>query len=404
MILVVMVFAILLLDGVDVQLLAMVAPVVVKEWAVSKAAFAIPMSAALVGMAAGSSFGGKLGDRFGHRIILVGAALLFGVATISTSLSLDVVQLAILRVIGGLGFGAATPNGVALVSEWLKRGSRHDAVALLSIGPPSGALVGTFGVMALLPLVGWRGCFVVAGIVTLILTGIFWQTSRYADDRKVPETLPILSPEPAPERLLTRSLARTNIGIWLSFFSLSIALFATTIWSPVFLSAAGLPLELALQGIFWFSLMSITTSLFTGRAIIRFGSLSVLLVQLAGATAVSVANALILVSGTAPDAPWLVFLCMAGLGACVGSGMASLYILASASYPARLRGTGVGVAIAASRVGAIFSVLLTGTLLDLRPDGAAMHVMIVLALLTAIAGVLTFDRHLAKGARRPGTP
>ena len=81
------------------------------------------LTAALVGMAFGSSLGGWLGDRWGRLKALYLAALIFGASTIAAAYANDVRTMALVRVLGGLGFGAGYPNALALVNDWVP--ARH---------------------------------------------------------------------------------------------------------------------------------------------------------------------------------------------------------------------------------------------------------------------------------------
>jgi len=76
---------ILVSDGIDMQLLGIVAPLVIKDFHVDRGTFGIAMSAALVGFGLGAWSGGWLGDRIGRRYTLALAALIFALATVSAS-------------------------------------------------------------------------------------------------------------------------------------------------------------------------------------------------------------------------------------------------------------------------------------------------------------------------------
>jgi len=91
----------LVIDGLDYQLLALVAPLILSEWGISRGDFGIAMAAALFGMAFGAAAGGWLGDRIGRRKALVAAVVLFGIATMAASRADSVAALTALRVAGG---------------------------------------------------------------------------------------------------------------------------------------------------------------------------------------------------------------------------------------------------------------------------------------------------------------
>ena len=108
---------VLVCDGIDMQLLGIVAPLVIKDFHVDRGTFGIAMSAALVGFGLGAWAGGWLGDVIGRRYTLALSALVFALATVAASRSDGVWTMAMWRVCGGLGFGAAYANALSMASE-----------------------------------------------------------------------------------------------------------------------------------------------------------------------------------------------------------------------------------------------------------------------------------------------
>jgi len=109
---------ILVSDGIDLQLLGIIAPLVMDDFGVDRSTFGFAMGAALVGFGLGSWAGGVLGDTLGRRYALAIAALVFSLATIGAGTSDGVWPLAFWRLIGGLGFGSAYANALTMASEW----------------------------------------------------------------------------------------------------------------------------------------------------------------------------------------------------------------------------------------------------------------------------------------------
>ncbi len=81
------------------------------------------MSAALIGMVFGALGSGPLADRFGRKVVLVVAVLLFGLFSLASAYSSNIDQLLVLRLLTGLGLGAAMPNATTLLSEYTPSGS-----------------------------------------------------------------------------------------------------------------------------------------------------------------------------------------------------------------------------------------------------------------------------------------
>jgi MFS family permease len=137
---------VLVSDGIDMQLLGILAPLVIADFGVDRGTFGIAMSAALIGFGLGAWGGGWLGDVIGRRYTLAIAALLFAIATVAASFAGGVWSMAVFRVIGGLGFGAAYANSLAMAGEWVPERLRPVTVSTLSVGTPIGGTV-----------VGWLG-------------------------------------------------------------------------------------------------------------------------------------------------------------------------------------------------------------------------------------------------------
>src|SRR5690348_1010942 len=96
-----MVSTALLLDGVDAQALGLAIPPLMLEWSLTRADFSPIVSASLIGMAIGATFGGMVGDRIGRRAALIGSVALFGLATLLASLSHGAGSFGALRALAG---------------------------------------------------------------------------------------------------------------------------------------------------------------------------------------------------------------------------------------------------------------------------------------------------------------
>src|SRR5690554_6074785 len=160
---------ILVIEGIDLQSLPIVTPLILEEWDIDRAVFGPALAAALFGMAFGSTLGGWLGDRWGRLKALYLASLIFGGSTIAAAYTNDVWTMSAVRALGGLGFGAAYPNALALVNDWVPARLRTYVIATLSVGIP----IGTATAAAIVPLLledhGWRGIFLIFGVGSLVI-------------------------------------------------------------------------------------------------------------------------------------------------------------------------------------------------------------------------------------------
>lgn len=121
--------------------------------------------------------GGYLGDKFGHRTIIVISIIWAGVATIVSGLVTGLVGLIALRVITGLGEGAYYSNDRTLIAETTPFEKRSLGMGIvitgLSIGITLAILLSPYLIQwgtAWLPEEnGWRMPFLVLGTATLVV-------------------------------------------------------------------------------------------------------------------------------------------------------------------------------------------------------------------------------------------
>src|ERR1700761_7730257 len=92
-----MCFVIVLMDGFDTAAIGFIAPSLVGEWHLSRAALAPVLSAALFGLACGALLSGPLADRWGRRGVLIAAVLIFGLACLASGFASNLTELTALR-------------------------------------------------------------------------------------------------------------------------------------------------------------------------------------------------------------------------------------------------------------------------------------------------------------------
>jgi sugar porter (SP) family MFS transporter len=98
-------------------------------------------SSALVGCILGAALAGSLSDRFGRRRILIVSAVLFLVSAITSALPRNLTELAIARILGGIGVGMASMLSPLYISEIAPAGIRGRLVSLNQLAIVSGFLV-----------------------------------------------------------------------------------------------------------------------------------------------------------------------------------------------------------------------------------------------------------------------
>ena len=164
-----------LIDGYDIAAIALAAPHLIRAWGIKPDQLGLVLSASLFGILFGSALFGWIGDRYGRKVALISANLLFGVFTFAAAYATNLDQLAWLRFLAGLGIGGVIPNLVAINTESSPRKYRA-TLALIAVGfvPLGGALPGVVAA-TLVPAHGWQILFIIGGIVPIVLAvlGLF---------------------------------------------------------------------------------------------------------------------------------------------------------------------------------------------------------------------------------------
>lgn len=110
---------------------------------------------------------GRLGDRYGRKLMLVRASFGMAVAMSLTGLAQDIWQLVLLRVLIGFAGGYSSGSTILVAMQTPKNRSGW-ALGTLAAGIMAGNLVGPLVGGALPPLIGIRNTFFLAGAVIFV--------------------------------------------------------------------------------------------------------------------------------------------------------------------------------------------------------------------------------------------
>jgi MFS family permease len=158
-----------MLDAMDVLLYSFVLDEVRREFGIDDRVSGVLLALPLVASAIGGVAYGRLADRIGRTRALSASILLYAVATAACGLATDVWQLAIARLVLGLGMGGEWATGAALVAETWPAAHRGKAMGLMQSAWAVGYALAAAVNALVLPRYGWRAVFFV-GLVPAIVT------------------------------------------------------------------------------------------------------------------------------------------------------------------------------------------------------------------------------------------
>jgi AAHS family 4-hydroxybenzoate transporter-like MFS transporter len=376
-------FCVVLLDGFDTAAIGYIAPSLVTEWGVERAALAPVLSAALFGLAAGALSSGPLADRFGRRAVLTAFVLMFGLACFAASFSGSLNQLVVWRFITGLGLGAAMPNAVTLMSEYCPGARRATLTNAMFCGFPLGAAFGGFLAAWMIPNFGWRSVLLLGGLAPLVLVLVMLvglpESVRYMVAKAQPverirrvlsrisataaeasafvmsETAPASQASSGAGVVLSRTYVVGSVMLWVAYFMGLVIFYALINWMPILFKDAGLQPQTAALVTALFPLGGVGAILF-GFLMDRFNGNLIIAVGFA-LTAVAVYA----IGQTAGNVGLLTAVVLIG-GILMNTAQSSLPALAAGFYPTQGRATGVGWMLGLGRFGGIAGSFLVAEL------------------------------------------
>ncbi|WP_156936843.1 MFS transporter [Bradyrhizobium sp. WSM2254] len=406
----------IVMDGFDGQLIGFAIPVIIKEWGVTRGAFAPVVAAGLIGMAMGSASAGLFADRFGRRWAVIGSVLVFGVATSAIGLAPDLATIAALRFIAGLGIGGALPTATTMTAEFTPQRHRTLAVTATIVCVPLGGMLAGLFASAVLPAHGWRTLFFVGGSLPLVLSLLLllglpesprFLVRRPARWSELARLLARMSrPSPADAAFSDRveqsveqrrgvgalfkdGLARDTVAIWCAFFMCLLAVYSAFSWLPTMLASEGLDVAVAASGLTAYNMGGVFGALCCAVAIARFGSRWPLLVCCAGGAA----SALVLEQLGTRDHTSLLIAGLGVHGLFVNAVQSTMFALCAYVYPTAVRATGTASALAFGRFGAILSAF-AGAAVITAGGAAAYLVMLGGAMILVFVALVMVRRHI----------
>ncbi|WP_010206486.1 MFS transporter, partial [Pseudomonas amygdali] len=264
-------FLIVFLDGLDTAAMGFIAPALSQDWGIDRASLGPVMSAALIGMVFGALGSGPLADRFGRKVVLVFAVFLFGLFSLASAYSSNIDQLLVLRLLTGLGLGAAMPNATTLLSEYTPERLKSLLVTSMFCGFNLGMACGGFVSAKLIPSMGWHSLLMLGGILPLILALVLmvWlpESARFLVVRnrgaeRIRKVLAPIAPKalagiidfsvPEQKTVSSRNVLKVifsgtysagTLLLWLTYFMGLVIVYLLTSWLPTLMRDSGASME-----------------------------------------------------------------------------------------------------------------------------------------------------------------
>jgi AAHS family cis,cis-muconate transporter-like MFS transporter len=349
------VFVAMVVDGMDLQMLAVALPSISSDLKISNVMAGALSTYTLLGMGLGGILAGWISDRVGRVRVVWWSVLLFTLCTTVIAFTPGYWQIALIRFVSGFGISGLYSVGTLLATECAPTRIRTTVLGVLQAGWSVGYVIAALLAAYLLPRLGWRPlffCSIVPGSAALLLlwgmpdppsvSAIQGSTERDRSRKSISEIW------------ATPSLLRTVMLWTTTSIALQFGYYGANTWLPSYLVK---DLGVNLQNMGWYVagtyMMMVVGKVIAGyfadiygRRTIWIGSCLLTAVYLPVATSFATTDNVayvLLVFGLLYGAPYAV---------------SATYM--SESFPAHVRGTAVGFSYNLGRIGATLSPLLIG--------------------------------------------
>jgi len=357
-------------DGFDLLILGFMLRPISADLGLTQAQGASLVTATLVGAVLGGFGFGWLSDRLGRVRVLAWTIILFAVFTGLCALAQGYYDLLFYRSIAGLGLGGEFGIGMALVAEACPAAERARVSSYVGLGWQGGVLAAAIVTPLLLPVIGWRGMFLV-GIFPAVVA---WFIRRTLDEPELFLNRAKSGVRQSSFRLLVKDAETTKLSFGLAILCSvqNFGYYGVMIWLPNYLSTRfGLALT---QTAVW------TTATIAGMAIgifvfgqvaDRVGRRAAFFIYMTGAAV------MVLVYSRLSDPTVLLFAGMV-MGFFVNGMLGGYGALMSELYPTAARATAQNVLFNIGRAVGGFGPLLVGLVASAKGFEFAITLLAVL--------------------------
>jgi benzoate transport len=389
------------LDGFDVLSISFASPGIAAEWKITRVALGFVLSMELIGMALGSIFLGSLADRIGRRPTVLGCLVVMATgmymattqngvlggiftpifALFGSNVDVRLADLAVWRIVTGLGIGGMLAAINAVVAEFSNSRRRDLNVAIMSIGYPVGAALGGFITSTGLELTQWRTVFYFGASVTVAMIpivyflmpeSVHWLTRKQPAGAldKVNRTLRALGHGTVTELpavsadsrkrssgdLFKAPLLTVTVLCTMAYFFHITTFYYIVKWVPTIVVGMGFAPSSAGYVLSWLNVGGATGGTVLGLLSQRF-SLKALTI-----TVMLLSTIAVTLFGRSPaDLTKLILICMVA-GFCTNAAITGMYAIFAKAFPTHVRASGTGIAVGIGRGGSVLAPIIAGFL------------------------------------------
>jgi len=415
--------AVLFLESFDSNALGYIVPTLTRVWHLAPGAFGPIFASGFFGQLIGAVVAGPVADRIGRKTVLVAATVEFALGALLTTQATSPGFLFGIRLITGLGIGAALPNAVALCSEYSPAPRRSTLLVVVLCGITLGSVAAGLVAARVLPVYGWQSVFWIGGIAPLALAPLlladlaespYLLTIRGNQDGAIAAILRRISPAAgvlegahfvlreekvaglSATQLFKGGRALATMLLWVIVFMNSFEIYVFASWLPTLARASGLSEQASVMTGVAMTLGGFAGTLGMGWLLDRFSIERMMAVNYAaGAGFIAL---LALVAGER----WSMALVSVAAGFCIVGGQTGANALVAYRHPTYIRATALAWALGAGRIASIVGPLLAGLIISLGWSSRSTFFLAVIPALCASGTVLLLGERVWRSRAHQG--
>jgi MFS transporter, AAHS family, 4-hydroxybenzoate transporter len=415
--------AVLFLESFDSNALGYIVPTLTRVWHLPPGAFGPIFASGFFGQLIGAVVAGPVADRIGRKAVLVAATVEFALGALLTTQAASPGFLLGIRLITGLGIGAALPNAVALCTEYSPALRRSTLLVVVLCGITLGSVAAGLVAARVLPVYGWQSVFWIGGIAPLALAPLllsdlaespYLLAIRGNQDLAIATILRRISPAAGvPEgarfvlreegaarlsaiHLLNGGRALATILLWVIVFMNNFEIYVFASWLPTLARASGLTEQASVMTGVAMTIGGFAGTLGMGWLLDRFSIERMMAVNYAaGAGFIAL---LALVAGER----WSMALVSVAAGFCIVGGQTGANALIAYRHPTSMRATALAWALGAGRVASIVGPLLAGLIISMGWSSRSTFFLAVIPALCASVTVLLLGERVWRSRAHQG--
>jgi benzoate transport len=402
-------------DGYDYMIVSYTMPQISAEWVLNKVQTGSLSSWSLFGLIIGGALSGIISDKIGRKKTLVGSIALYSILSIPIYFAQSFEQFAFFRVCAGVGLGACIPVVTTIFSESTPTNRRAlfitFGMAWMIVGWVLGGIIPTM----LIPIYGWRICYLIGGIPLLYSIFIYYKMHEsaywFANKGRKEEAVKIIQyiekvatgkttdwdpnllcvpPQPkvaGPKALFSKEYRSATAGVWITYFCGCFIVYGINAWLPSLMMEKGLKLTSAYGLAIANNAAAVFANCSTGFVAEKIGRRPNLIFSY------FIGGASILLMAFVGGDFYVILATNIFMGFAINYAITAVQPLMAESYPTEFRNTGVAWCQAFGRLGGALAPIIAGFImaLNLGPQMSFLF-YIIPAVVGGLAAIIFIKR------------